>query len=216
MMRWHRGWFLWSSGGLASGVLAATVWAQAPMPATGPVPDPACERAGPGRRFFRHSFRVLQDQWIGYPQEFVEPPPGFYIAETYGIMKAKADPHRFTFYRSDFLDGTSQLSPSGASRFNVMATRVQGWPGPILVEWSPETPALAESRRQAVLALLQNVGMPVIPERVVIGPSRYPGMLGTDAANNFNILITRDQLAPTTYSLTPAASATFSGGGGAP
>jgi hypothetical protein len=217
-MRRTRRWIIWSAGGLASGVFAASAWAQAPVPATGPAPDVPCERPGLLRRAFRHSFNVLQDNWMGYPQEFVEPPPGFYVAETYGIMKAKADPHRFTFYRSDFLDGTSQLSPYGASRFNLMACRVRSWPGPILVEWSPDTPGLAEARRQAVLALLQNVGAPVIPERVVIGPSNYPGMLGTDAANNYNIMIVRDQAAPSNYSLTPVQSATFGafGGGGAP
>jgi hypothetical protein len=68
----------------------------------------------------------------------------------------------------------------------------------------------------AVLALLQNTGAPMIPERVVIGPSTYPGMLGTDAANNYGAMITRDQLAPTNYSLTPSQSATFSSAGGAP
>jgi hypothetical protein len=98
-----------------------------------------------------------------------------------------------------------------------MACRVRGWPGPILIEWSPDTPGLAEARRQAVLALLQNAGAPVIPERVVIGPPIYPGMLGTDAANNYNIMIVRDQAAPANYSLPPTQSGTFgSGGGGTP
>jgi hypothetical protein len=209
---------LWSAGGLASGVLAATVWAQAPVPATGPAPDGPCsEPVGPVRRAARHTFRVLQDNWIGYPSEFAEPPPGFYAYETLGVMRAKADPHRFTLYRSDFLDGTSQLSPNGASRFNIMAARVKSWPGPVQIEWSPETPALAEARRQAVIALFQNVGCPLIPERVVIAPSRYPGMFGTEAANNANVLFQRSLQAPSTYSLTPTAAATFStGGGGTP
>ena len=78
-----------------------------------------------------------------------------------------------------------------------MASRLRGWLGPVLIEWSPDQPGLAEARRTAVLAILQGGGLPVIPERVVIGPSPYPGMLGTDAANNYNILITRDQGAPT-------------------
>jgi hypothetical protein len=215
-MRWQRGWFTWSAGGLAGGILSATVWAQAPVPSTGPAPGATAERPGPIRHFLRHTGRVLQDNWVGYPSEFIEPPPGFYVYETLGVMRAKADPHRFTFYRSDFLDGTAQLSPVGASRFNLMATRVRSWPGPILVEWSPETPGLAESRRQAVVALLSGVGVPVIPERVVVGPSRYPGMPGTDAANNSNVLIQRDLMAPTSYSLAPLQSATFGTYGGNP
>ena len=53
----------------------------------------------------------------------------------------------------------------------------------------------------------------MIPERVVIGPSPYPGMLGTDAANNYNVMIIRYQTAPASYSLTPTAGAGFGSGG---
>src|SRR5262249_13182133 len=161
---------------------------------TGPAP-PVVYNEPPGkiRGALRHTFQAIHDNFIGYPEEFVEPPIGFYARNQVVVMRAKADPHRFTLYRSDFLDGTSKLSPTGASRFNIMAARLRGWPGPVLVEWSPETPGLAESRRQAVLALLQNSGAPVIPERVVIGPSPYPGLLGTDGANNYGVMITRDQ-----------------------
>jgi hypothetical protein len=203
----------WSAGGLAGGVLAATVWAQAPVPPTGPAPEVACEaRGGPIRRAVHHVGRVLQDNFIGYPQEFIEPPPGFTLNETFGTMKGKANVHRFTLYQSDFLDDSDRLSPVGAARFNLMATRLCGWLGPVVVEWSPDRPGLAEARRAAVVAALQGAGLPVIPERVVIGPSPYPGMLGTDAANNYNAMIIRDQRAPATYSLTPTAGAGFGGG----
>jgi hypothetical protein len=48
---------------------------------------------------------------------------------------------------------------------------------------------------------------------VVIGPPVAPGLLGTDAANNYQILITRDQQAPATFPLTPTASTSVGGGG---
>ncbi|MFO0907788.1 MAG: hypothetical protein U0794_05405 [Isosphaeraceae bacterium] len=222
-MRLERGLIFWSAGGIASGVLAASVWAQSPMPysgptpmqATGPAPMPpvvAHEHGGPLKRAFRHTFRVLQDNMIGYPDEFAEPPLGAYVNEYRTVMRAKADPHRFTLYRSDFLEGTNRLSPSGASRFNIMATRLPSWPGPVTVEWSPDQPGLAESRKQTVLALLQRSGLPVIPERVVIGPSPYPGLFGTEAANNYNILINRDQQAPSSYSVSPNSAGTLTGG----
>lgn len=204
----------WSAGGLASGVLAATVLAQAPVPPTGPGPRVDCPPPkGPIRRAVHHVGRVLQDNFVGYPQEFVEPPPGFRLNEAFGTMQGKANVHRFTLYRTDFLDGSADLSPSGAARFNLMATRVGGWLGPIVIEWSPDQPGLAEARRSAVVAALQGAGLPVIPERVVIGPSPYPGLLGTDAANNFNVMIIRDQSAPANYSLTPTAGAGFGAGG---
>ena len=77
----------WSAGGLASGLLAATVWAQAPVPATGPAPRVVYQpEGGPIHRAFQHVGRKLQDNFIGYPQEFVEPPPGFSISESFGTM----------------------------------------------------------------------------------------------------------------------------------
>jgi hypothetical protein len=216
--RWERGLIVWSGGGLASGLLAAGVWAQSPVPASGPAPAGYCEPARPGpiRRAFGHTYRVLQDNFIGYPSEFIEPPPGFYVNETLAVMKAKADPHRFTLYRTDFLDGTDKLSPVGASRFNIMAPRIVTWPGPVLIEWVPENPGLAESRRQAVLALLNGGGIAMIPERVAVGPTPFPGNFGTHSANSYNVLLGREQSAPSQYSLPPAASASFGGGGGGP
>lgn len=213
-MRTQRVLFIWSAGGLAGGVLAATVWAQAPVPPTGPAFGPHVVREeGPVRRAVAHTWHALQNNFVGYPPEFIEPPPGFYLYESLGVMRSKANPHRFTLYRSDFLDGTSRLSPLGASRFNVMAARLRSWPGPVVVEWSPDQPGLAESRRAAVLALLQGSGAPVIPERVVIGPSPYPGLLGTDAANNYSNMINRFQSAPAAYSLPPSTTGgSFSGG----
>src|SRR4051794_12619784 len=74
IMRKERVLKFWAAGGLAGGVLAATVWAQSPVPPTGP-PDPGavCMPAEGGRihRAARHIGRVLQDNLIGYPQEFV-------------------------------------------------------------------------------------------------------------------------------------------------
>jgi hypothetical protein len=157
----------------------------------------------------------LHDGFIGRHDMFYEPPPGYYARNNFGVMKAKADPHRFTLYRTDFLPGTTRLSPAGATRFNLIASRLPGWLGPLIVEWSPDEPGLAEARRSSVLATLAAVGQPVIPERVVIGPSIYPGTLGTDAANYYNVMITRDNAAPSALTLSPVTnSALFSGGGG--
>ncbi len=127
-------------------------------------------------------------------------------------MRAKADHHRFMLYRSDFLPGTNLLSPSGATRFNLMASRLPGWPGPVVIEWSPDEPGLAESRRAAVVATLLNAGLPVIPERVVIGPSPYPGTLGDDAGNYYTVMITRDRAAPANYPTNSRISGAFLGG----
>ena len=119
----------------------------------------------------------------------------------------KADTHRFTLYRSDFLPGTNLFSPSGASRFNIMSTRIPGWMGPITVEWTPDQPALAEQRRQAVLETMQRAGQPLLADRVVIGPSPYPGAMGVEAVNNNGNAILRNQGAASVFPLPPTETA---------
>lgn len=185
--RWERDLIVWTGCGFAGVQLAAGAQAQPPAPPAGATPGVYCEpaeRGGPIRRAARHTFRVLQDNFIGYPSEFNEPPPGFYINEIYSVMRSKADGHRFTLYRSDFLDGTDDLSPVGASRFSVMAGRLRTWPGPLLIESTPDDPARAESRRAAVVAMLNASGIAIIPERVAIGPTSYPAALGPSRPNN--------------------------------
>ena len=143
---------------------------------------------------FHHTAHTLQDKFIGYPETFVEPPLGYYINQQFAVQVAKADTHRFTLYHTDFLPGTDRFSPIGASRFNLMYTRLADWSGPIFVEWTPDQPELAESRRQAILATLAAAGQPMLADRVVIGPSPYPGAMGVDAANNFANTIIRSQM----------------------
>jgi hypothetical protein len=158
---------------------------------------------------FHHTAHTLEDKAIGYPDTFIEPPLGYYLGEQFAVQVAKADPHRFTMYRSDFLPGTNQFSPIGASRFNLMFGRIPGWGGPIVVEWTPDQPALAASRRQTVLATLERAGRPILAERVVIGPSPYPGLMGVEATNNFANVILRSQSAAQTFPLSPAESASM-------
>ena len=107
--------------------------------------------------------------------------------EQFAVQVSKADPHRFTLYHTDFLPGTNAFSPIGASRFNIMSTRMPGWPGPIIVEWTPEQPELAESRRQAIVDDAEQ-GRPADawPSASSIGPSPYPGAMGVEAANNYH------------------------------
>ncbi len=202
--------------------VATTALAQEPVEApvvqpTGPAPAAGHfhrnKPPGPIRRAARRTMDTVHRHFIGDPQEFVEPPLGYYLYETIGTMKAKADPHQFTLYRSDFLVGTTRLSPAGARRFNDMARKMPKWLGPMVVEWTPDDPQLADARKNAVVALMSHVGAPVGAERVVVGPSPYYGAFGTEAGNMYNIEVYRYGMAPFNFSVTPSTTATFSGGG---
>jgi hypothetical protein len=180
------------------------------QPLTEPaVPEPVCSRRGRLHRLFHHSAHTLQDKMIGYPENFVEPPFGHFVNEQLAVQVAKADPHRFTLYHSDFLPGTNRFSPNGASRYNIMATRMPGWVGPITVEWTPEQPELAESRRQAIAERLRKTGQPILADRVVVGPSPYPGAMGIEASNNFTNTVTRSQMSAPVFPLSPTESASM-------
>jgi hypothetical protein len=198
----NRAW--WSCAVLLAALAPGKTRAQTPDNSTDSTP--VCTRTGPIHRLFHHSAHTLQDKFVGYPDTFKEPPLGSFVNEQFAVQVAKADPHRFTLYRTDFLPGTNQFSPIGASRFNIMLPRISSWPGPITVEWTPDLPGLAESRRLAVLATLQRLGRPIVAERVTIGPSPYPGMMGVEASNNYTNTIMRTQNAATTFALPPSES----------
>ena len=193
-------------GGIAAVMVSSAIPASAQTVAD-PGGSPVCNRRGRVHRMFHHAAHTVQDKFVGYPDTFIEPPLGYYVNEQLAVQVGKANTHRFTFYRSDFLPGTTSFSPSGASRFNVMFARIPAWMGPINVEWTPEQPALAEQRRQAVLETLQRAGQPILADRVVIGPSPYPGAMGTEAANNFGNTIGRSQAAATSFALPPTETA---------
>ena len=194
-----------------SAFVAASVFAQPPV---GPTNSVVCKPESRLRSKLKHTYHVLQDNFIGYPDQFIEPPLGFYVNQTFTTMKAKADPHKFTLYKSDFLAGTAKLSPVGASRFNLMASRLPGWIGPITIEWSPDEPELAQARRDAIVGYIQMAQMPISPDRVVIGASRYPGTYGGDATNFYGNLSVRNQAAGSNFSLSPTQFGNFSSGGG--
>jgi hypothetical protein len=197
--------FWWSSVATATGLIAGYVRAQPPDGAAAPAP--VCQRTGPIHKMLHHSAHTVHDKFIGYPENFIEPPLGHYIKEQFSMEVAKADNHRFMLYNSDFLPGTDRFSPTGAARFNLMFSRLPGWMGPVTVEWTPSEPGVAASRRQAVLATLQRTGAPIGPERVLIGPSPYPGTRGVEAANDFNNIVIRAQQGAQNYSLSPQAGA---------
>jgi hypothetical protein len=205
-------WF-WIAGLLLLAPSLATAQPPAGPPiqaeAEPPSQAPPCNRRGRLHRLFHHSAHTLQDKMIGYPENFAEPQLGHFINEQFAVQVAKADPHRFTLYKSDFLPGTNLFSPIGASRYNIMATRMPGWVGPITVEWTPDQPELAQSRRQTIVEILRKNGQPILADRVVVGPSPFPGAMGVEAANNFNNTVIRGQMSAPTFPLPPTESASM-------
>jgi hypothetical protein len=203
----------WWSSLLGVFLAAEAAQAQAPPPAPSPSNLPL-KRVSTLRRVIRHVSGRVHEDFIGDPLLFDEPPLGASVNMTRAVMKGKVEPHKFTFYRSDFLVDSTVLSPTGASRFGRINAGLDCWPGPVIIEPTPDRPGLAEARREIVIASLVGSGHPIQEGRVVIGPPVAPGLLGTDAANNYQSMISRDQRAPQSYSVTPTPTGTVGGGAG--
>lgn len=199
---------------ILSTLVATEAAAQLPPPGDEPPlsANPAaapCTRRGRLHRMFHHTAHTIQDDFIGYPPTFYEPPLGSYVNRQFAVQVSKADVHRFTVYQTDFLPGTDLFSPVGASRFNRMFGRLPAWDGPILVEWTPDQPGLAEARRKTILATLASAGTAVPPERVVIAPSPYPGALGVESSNFYNNMVGRTGAGTQGYPLPPTFSSSM-------
>jgi hypothetical protein len=207
--------FVWVST-WATGLVALAAYGQvSPPPPPPPLPAGGhvhVHQPGAVHRAAHHVGFVLKDQLIGYPELFDVPPAGYSVYNVMTAQTAKGDLHTFMLYRSDFVAGTNELSPGGARRLSNLASRLPSWRGPVVVEWTPEAPGLAESRRDSVTALLTAANLPAGGGRVVVGPSPYSGLLGTNAASNYDMLIFRDIQAQRVYSVSPTTTATFGGG----
>jgi hypothetical protein len=218
-MKRRRNPISWRGLALAAGLaVPEAALGQVLTPATGPVPceGRACRPGGPLRRAIRHVGFTLHDKLIGYPEYFPEPPLGSTLYETLGVMKARADGHEFFLYRSDFMSDSTTLAPGGAQRLTAMTNRLPGWLGPIVLEWTPDRPGLAEARREAVLATLQQAGIDVGPDRVRVGPSPYNGLNGQEAEQDYRIYLERAARAPSEYSVSPTVNNTTQAFGSAP
>jgi hypothetical protein len=223
-MGWRRNPISWRELALAAGLAVPEFAAgQVPTPPTGPAPCVE-RRGGPLRRAVHHVGFTLHDRLIGYPEYFPEPPLGATLCETFGVMKARADGHEFFLYRSDFMADSTTLTPGGAQRLTAMTNRLPRWLGPIVLEWTPDRPGLAEARREAVLVALRRAGIETGDERVLVGPSPYNGLNGQEANQDYQIYLERAARAPTAYGVSPTVTninqafggGTSVGGGGAP
>lgn len=208
---------------------AGLAGAQHPLPVPGPTNVPANYGPPPPPPPETVTYRWGLTSWLpfkapihykyhnmfaGWPQYFPEPPLGAYLASIDAVNINKADAHRFTVYRSDFVGDTTDLSPAGAQRLSLIAARLNLWQGPILVEWTPDKQGLAEARRSAVDGLFRKAGIPIASQRIILSPAPYPGGFGFDGVNNYDNVIVRSQDAARTFSRTPVPQATLIGSGG--
>jgi hypothetical protein len=95
-----------------------------------------------------------------------------------------------TLYQYDFVDCSDQLNLHGRDQLAKIASIMPKNFCPIVIERTPESPALAEARRATVLKELAHGPFPVPPQRVVIGPSLGDDLRGIEAQLiNMNFMV---------------------------
>jgi hypothetical protein len=157
--------------------------APAPAPAAPAVVVPGATGCGsgvPAGYRPRHKANAQACMW-GYPAEFVPVPLGQSVHAPFQAMVANGEAARMVLYRYDFVEGSDALNLRGRDQLGKIAALMGHNNFPLIVERTPEAPAVAEARRMAVLNILGHNGVAVAPERVVIGVPIAHGLSGYEA-----------------------------------
>jgi hypothetical protein len=132
----------------------------------------------------------MQSHLWGFPSQFRRPPLGYFQYQHGQTEVANGTATFMTLYHYDFEDGCEKLNLHGRDQLAKIAVLLPKTFFPIVIERTPEAPALAESRRLAVLKELAHGLFPIPPQRVVIGPSLGDDLRGVEAQLvNTNIMI---------------------------
>jgi hypothetical protein len=129
----------------------------------------------------RNCKRHLQDNFLGYAEEFNEWPLGESLYAHGRTQVANGLAAKMVFYHYDFVDGTSQLNTRGRDKLATVAATLPTNFLPIVVERTPNEPGLDQSRKSVLVAELGRGSFPVPAERVLIGPTVSYGMTGYEA-----------------------------------
>jgi hypothetical protein len=111
----------------------------------------------------------LQDCFLGYREEFEAPPLGYFVYLHGETEVANGEAARMVLYHYDFVEGSDQLKPRGKYQLAKITALLPLNFNPVIIEATPEAPALDEARRAVVVRELAVGPFPVPAERVVIG-----------------------------------------------
>lgn len=108
-------------------------------------------------------------------------PPGTMFHAAMETQISNGDAAEMVVYDYDFLPGQASMSRRGRIQLSRMVPLLQSTPHPLIVQWTPDKPGLAEARRQIVLGELQKLSFPVPDERVIVSEPPSRGLDGLDA-----------------------------------
>jgi hypothetical protein len=159
--------------------------------------SPPCEVRGgyvssetrTGSSYWERCRAHLQDCFLGYPGEFSAPPLGQFLYQHGTTEVANGTAARMTLYHYDFVEGRNALNQRGKDQLAKIAALLPHNFFPVVVERTPEAPALAEARRLLVLNELGRSSFPIPPERVMVAVPMANGISGVEAEKIYRNLI---------------------------
>lgn len=114
-------------------------------------------------------------------------PLGSITRSHFHTMQENAEAADFILHRCDFVGSTAQLTPFGRDRILEIAARMRNAPYPVLVERSENNsdPELDSHRRELIVRVLFDHGMPEAAQRVFVSPAYGVGRNSRAAEADF-------------------------------
>jgi hypothetical protein len=123
----------------------------------------------------------MQAKCVGYLEEFQAPPLGHTVYLHGRAQVESGEAVRMVLYHYDFEEGGARLTLRGRDQLAKIEKMMASNFFPIVIERTPEAPALAEARRALVLQVLAHGQFPVPPERVLVAQPPDLGLRGVEA-----------------------------------
>lgn len=110
-------------------------------------------------------------------------PLGSTVRAHYHTMQTNAEASDFILHDHDFVGATAELTPAGRDRILEIAARAPSAPFPVVVErcCNNANPELDNHRRQIVVAILTDLGLPEAKQRVFVAPAYSRGITSWEA-----------------------------------
>ena len=149
-----------------------------------PLDPVATARKGPHffwKKIRSWPWRRVQGKMLGYPEEFKPRPLGSSVYAMGRTMASNGAEARLALYDYDFEPGSAELTERGRDQLAKAAAQLAASPFPLIVERTPDDPALAGERRRVVIEALAASSIPVGADRVLVGQPAPFGMSGVNA-----------------------------------